>query len=251
MRREKLSSDHWAIKAEIECEEEEVEQGSEEKEVVDWGRLEKIVESLEKEGKESEERWYRGLQGDTPYKKLQALRAECSKKLKIIGWSKRWWDEELSAQLRITRRSRRENLGEELTQEARARRWKAQKEKLRGMIRQKKRECWQAFCEEKGAKDPWDIVKWAKDPWHLRQHMKGLADAEGRPLLDDNDKAKGLIRDHFSWKEDGRKLEEEGKEEESEEENEGGRTHLDEREAKAIEGWGRAVYQDGSENQAR
>ncbi|RPB20368.1 hypothetical protein L211DRAFT_852394 [Terfezia boudieri ATCC MYA-4762] len=89
MRREKLSSDYWAIKAEIEYEEEEVEQGSEEKEVVDWRRLEKIVESLEKEGKESEERWYRGLQSDTPYKKLQALRAKCSKKLKITGWSKR------------------------------------------------------------------------------------------------------------------------------------------------------------------
>jgi len=35
---------------------------------------------------------------------------------------------------------------------------------MKPLVREKKKECWQKFCEEHGEKDPWEIVKWAKDP---------------------------------------------------------------------------------------
>lgn len=59
----------------------------------------------------------------------------------ITEKSKKWWDEDLSTQLKITRRSRRERLGDNLNQGERTRRWKREKEKLRGMIREKKKAC--------------------------------------------------------------------------------------------------------------
>jgi len=80
---------------------------------------------------------------------------------------------------------------------------------MRTLVREKKNECWQTFCEENGEKDPWEIVKWAKDPWHLKATMGDLTDTMGVPLKTDNEKKNGLIRDHFGCRIEGRKVDEE------------------------------------------
>ena len=42
--------------------------------------------------------------------------------------------------------------------------WKREKVKLKWMIREKKRNCWQKFLKEHGTKDPWEVVRLAKNP---------------------------------------------------------------------------------------
>jgi len=76
------------------------------------------------------------------------------------------------------------------------------------LVREKKKECGQAFCEENGEKDLWEIVKWAKDPWYLKAKMRDLTDTMGVPLKTDNEKKNGLIIDHFGWRNEGRKVDE-------------------------------------------
>jgi len=65
-----------------------------------------------------------------------------------------------------------------------------------------------------GEKDLWEIVKWAKDPWHLKATMGDLTDTTGVPLKTDNEKKNGLIRDHFGWRNEVRKVDEEEEERE-------------------------------------
>ncbi|KAF8422187.1 hypothetical protein EV426DRAFT_575245 [Tirmania nivea] len=139
----KLSSDHWTILADMDWGE---GQRSLVKEAVDWKKLEDLVEE-----KGEEDAWWDRLEGATPYEKLKSLRKSCLKKLRITERSKRWWDEDLMVQLKLTRKSRREKPGDGLTQEARIKRWKAEKEGLRKMIREKKKDCWQKFCGEQRA----------------------------------------------------------------------------------------------------
>ena len=147
-----LLSDHWAIYGEWEV---DLTKKVEERVVVDWKKLEKIVNDLkEKDSKEEEESWYRNLEGSSPYEKLKTLRKLCDKSIKVCEKSKRWWEDELSDQLRKTRRTRKGKEGEGISQEGRVRRWKAKKEKMRTMVREKKKECWKKFCEESGEKDP-------------------------------------------------------------------------------------------------
>jgi len=85
---------------------------------------------------------------------------------------------------------------------------------MRTLVREKKKECWQAFCEEKGEKDPWEIIKWAKDLWHLKATMGDLTYTIGVPLKMDNEKKNSLIRDHFGWRNEGKKVDEEEEERE-------------------------------------
>jgi len=101
-----------------------------------------------------------------------------------------------------------------LDQAARIKRWKTEKDKMRMLVRDKKKECWQAFCEENEKKDPWEIIKWAKDPWHLKATMGDLTDTTGIPLKTDNEKKNGIIKDHFGWRNAGMKVDEEEEERE-------------------------------------
>jgi len=89
-----------------------------------------------------------------------------------------------------------------------------EKDKIRTLVREKKKECWQAFCEENGEKDQWEIIKWAKDLWHLKATMGDLTDTMGAPLKTDNKKKNSVIRDHFGWRNEGRKVDEEEEERE-------------------------------------
>ena len=68
------------------------------------------------------------------------------------------------------------------------RRWKAEKEKMRAMVREEKKKCWKRFCKENGEKDPWNMVKWAKDPWRIREVMKSLRDINDNLLNMDGKK---------------------------------------------------------------
>jgi len=129
--------------------------------------------------------------------------------MRIIEKSKRWWDEELSEQLKITQDARRgKGSNRSLNQAARIKRWKTEKHKMGMLLREKKKECWQTFCEENGEKDPWEIVKWAKNSWHLKATIGDLTDMAGVPLKTDNEKKTSLIRDHFEWRNKGRKVDE-------------------------------------------
>jgi len=85
---------------------------------------------------------------------------------------------------------------------------------MRALVREKKKECWQKFCEEHGEKDSWEIVKWAKDPSHLKGMMKKLVDVGGVELRSDEEKVTGLVKDYFGWREDGRGVEEVEREDE-------------------------------------
>lgn len=67
-------------------------------------------------------------------------------------------------QLKKTKHTRKEKEQERLNQEGKVRPWKAEKEKIRLMVMEKKKEYWKKFCKENEEKDPWEVVKLAKDP---------------------------------------------------------------------------------------
>jgi len=203
---DKFLSDHWAIMAEIDWNG-KLEEVLREK--IDWDILGGELHMAEEDEEKGDFHWYDQLKGNTPYEKLKLLRQACSSTMRITEKSKRWWDEELSEQLKITTDARRgKGSNRSLDQASRIKRWKTEKDKIGTLVREKKKECWQAFCEENGEKDPWEIVKWAKDPWHLKTTMGDLTDTTGVPLKTDSEKKNGLIRDHFGWRNDGRKVDE-------------------------------------------
>ncbi|RPB21075.1 hypothetical protein L211DRAFT_459581 [Terfezia boudieri ATCC MYA-4762] len=99
----KLGSDHWAIIADMNWGDSQLRSVA--KVVVDWKMLEELVE-------EKDDAWFERLEGGTPYDKPKTLRKICLKKPRITRKSKRWWDEELTKQLKAMRKSRRERMGE-------------------------------------------------------------------------------------------------------------------------------------------
>jgi len=135
------------------------------REKIDWDILGGKLEMVEEDEKKGDFHWYKELEGNTLYEKLKLLRQVCCSTMRITEKSKRWWDKELSEQLKITRDTRRgKRSNRSLDQAARIKRWKTEKDKIRTLVREKKKKCWQAFCEENREKDLWEIVKWAKDP---------------------------------------------------------------------------------------
>ena len=134
IRSTKLLSDHWVIYGNWEI---DIARKVKERTAVDWKKLDKIVDDLkEKDLEEEEEKWYRGLRGSSPNEKLKSLKNLCDKKIKVCKRSKRWWDEELSDQLKKRRRMRKGREGEGINQEGTVRRWKAEKEKIRSMLQE-------------------------------------------------------------------------------------------------------------------
>ena len=74
-----------------------------------------------------------------PYEKLKGLRELFAKTLRITDRSKKWWDEELSTQLKITRCARRKKLRDRLTQEKKVKRWDTERNKMRTLVQKKRR----------------------------------------------------------------------------------------------------------------
>jgi len=141
---DKFLSDHWAIMAEMDWNgrlEEVV------REKIDWHILGGELNMAEEDEEKGDFHWYDELEGDTPYKKLKLLRQACCSTMRITEKSKKWWDEELTEQLKITRDTRRgKGSNRSLDQVARIKRWKTEKDKMRILVREKNKECWQAFC---------------------------------------------------------------------------------------------------------
>ena len=65
--------------------------------------------------------------------------------MEVCKQSKSWWDEELWKQVRNTRRTKKTKKAEGINQKGRVRMWKAEKEKMKMMVREKKKECWKRF----------------------------------------------------------------------------------------------------------
>ena len=108
-----------------------------EREVVDWDRLAATL-AVQDEG------WYRDLVGETAYDKLLDLRWKHLKLLRVCGRSKWWWNGEIAAQLTVVRNHRGGN--------GRNWEWGRERYRLRNMIRDGKRKCWEDFCTESGEK---------------------------------------------------------------------------------------------------
>ena len=150
--------------------------------VVDWDRLAATLT-------DEDERWYNDLVGETTYDKLLDLRRKHLKLLKVCGRSKRWWNGEISTQLAVVRDHRRRY--------GRNGMWVKERYKLRNLIRDGKRKCWEDFCTESEAKSPWEVVRWAKDPWRLKERMGRLRGADRAWLESEGEKVDGLVRDLF------------------------------------------------------
>ena len=138
---------------------------------------------------DEDEGWYQGLVGETAYDKLLDLRSQHLKKLRVCGRSKRWWSGKIATQLAVFRDHRRRH--------GRDGDWIRERFKLRNLIQEGKRNCWEDFCTESEEKSPWDVVRWAKDPWRLKQRMGRLRGADGRWLESEGDKVDGLVSDLF------------------------------------------------------
>ena len=83
-------------------------------------------------------------------------------------------DNELTKQLKVIRKSRKEKVTDVTTREERNGSWKKEQKKMRRLVKEKKMKYWQKFYKENGEKDPWEITKWAKDPWRLKGSMGKL-----------------------------------------------------------------------------
>ena len=69
--------------------------------------------------------------------------------------------------------------------------------RLRNLIRDGKRKCWEDFCTESGEKSPWEVVRLARDPRRLKERMGRLRGADGAWLESEGEKVNGLVRDLF------------------------------------------------------
>ena len=160
-----LTSDHTTILITIKAQ--KATTTTVEKLVTDKVELEALLCGLEKVGREMQETWYTSLTGDTPYNKLKHIVTESQRVLKINERSKRWWDKELSEQVKKVAAAGRGGTGGSSRENnnIRWKQWKGEKVKLKWMIREKKRNCWQKFLKDHGTKDPWEVVRLAKNPW--------------------------------------------------------------------------------------
>ena len=73
--------------------------------------------------------------------------------------------------------------------------WGKERYRLRHLIQDWKRKCWENFCTESGVKSPWEVVRWAKDPWRLKERMEFLRGADGAWLESEGEKVDGLVKD--------------------------------------------------------
>ena len=155
------------------------------REAVDWDAVALTVA-------DEDEGWYEDLVGDSAYERLVDFRRRHLKRIRICGRSKRWWDPELTGQVKAVRRARRwwVSCGNRNV-------FRAEVSKMKRLVREKKDKCWRAFCEDSGLRDPWEVVRWARDPWRVSDRMGRLRGSNGVWLEGDGAKVSGLVRDVF------------------------------------------------------
>ena len=164
------------------------------RDAVDWMKVQVTVEG---EGEE----WYVGLVGVSAYKKLIDFRRHHLKTIKICGRSKRWWDSELSAQVRVVRRERRgwRRVGHRNV-------LRSEIAKMKRMVKEKKDKCWRALYEDSGLQSPWEVVRWARDPWRERERMGRLKGSGGVWVESDEGKVRCLVSEVFGVQSDGARV---------------------------------------------
>ena len=103
-------------------------------EAIDWEAVELTVG-------EEDEGWYGDVVGPTMYEGLVDFRRCHLKQIQICGRSKRWWDSDLSEQVKAVRRARRwwVTCGNRNV-------FRAEVSKVRRLVKEKKDRCWRAFC---------------------------------------------------------------------------------------------------------
>ena len=131
-----------------------------------------------------QQQWYKNLPEAAPYDQLLDLTLKFQRNLRISGKSKKWWDPDLKEQLKKIRQSARGGQGMQARTHnpQRWKKWKQEKSKMKRMIREKKRACWQRSLKEHGIKDPWGVVRMAKNPWGRKERMKVLKTLEGEEI---------------------------------------------------------------------
>ena len=133
-------SDHSAIGRVVQID--AVEGVVDVREAVDWDAVAVMVAD---EGEE----WYGDLAGATAYDRLVDFRWCHLKRIRVCGRSKRWWDSDLSYQVRAVCRTWRKWVSSRNRNVLRA-----EVSKMKRMVREKKDRCWRTFCEDSGLRDP-------------------------------------------------------------------------------------------------
>ena len=110
--------------------------------VVDWLKLQVT-------GADEHEGWYESVDGDSAYERLVDFRRRHFKRIRICGRIKKWWDADLTGQVKAVRHARRNwcRLGHRNVLQAEI-------AKMKRMVREKKGRCWRAFCEDSGLQSP-------------------------------------------------------------------------------------------------
>ena len=102
--------------------------------MIDWDRVD-VTLGVGKKDEEKDLRWYCELKGNSENDKLIEFRDTHMKKIGLTAKRKRWWDDELSAQLkqlRNVRRGRRAHKdGVSYKVGEKFRRWKGMAEKIK------------------------------------------------------------------------------------------------------------------------
>ena len=108
--------------------------------VVDWDRVDETVGKGKKK-EEVNEDYYWELKGVIAYDKLLEFQENHIKTIKIVARRKRWWNEDLTKQLKKVRRVRRggksNNREGQGGREKRLQRWRRAAEKLKGLVGKK------------------------------------------------------------------------------------------------------------------
>ena len=151
------------------------------RDVVDWLKVQLTVA-------DAHEGWYECLDGDSAYKRLVDFWRRYLTKIRICGRSKRWWDADLTGQVKAVRHARRTwcRLGHHNV-------LRAEIAKMKRMVREKKDRCWRAFCEDSGLQSPSEVVRWARDPWREKRRMGRLKGSNGMWLESDEDRVRFLV----------------------------------------------------------
>lgn len=90
---------------------------------------------------DEDEVWYAGLVGDTAYEKLVDFRNKHLKRIRICSRSKRWWDRELTTQVRRVGRERRM-----VRQVGHRNGLRSEISRIKQLVREKEDRCCKGFC---------------------------------------------------------------------------------------------------------
>lgn len=77
------------------------------------------------------------------------------------------------------------------------------------IVKEKKKECWKEFCKENSVKDLWEVAKQIKNLQRIREIIKSIQDVDKKSLSMEEERVKGLIKNHLVWNEKERQVKDE------------------------------------------